>query len=227
MPQQVLIVDDERKLVHGLVAYFRQAGFETLTAYDGRTALEIARRDQPDLILLDLMLPELDGMQVCQQIRRSSAVPIIMLTARVEEADMLSGLEIGADDYITKPFSPREVVARARAVLRRASGAMHPPAVLRGGDVVLDADRRSVQVAGRAVELTPTEFDLLAALMRNAGRPLSRAQLLDATQGDEYLGYDRTVDAHIKNLRRKIEPDPANPRHILTVFGVGYKFTDT
>jgi len=227
MPQQVLIVDDERKLVHGLVAYFRQAGFETLTAYDGRTALEIARRDQPDLILLDLMLPELDGMQVCRQIRQTSAVPIIMLTARVEEADMLSGLEIGADDYITKPFSPREVVARARAVLRRASGAMLPPAVLRGGDVVLDADRRSVQVAGRAVELTPTEFDLLAALMRNAGRPLSRAQLLDATQGDEYLGYDRTVDAHIKNLRRKIEPDPANPRHILTVFGVGYKFTDT
>src|SRR5581483_10691609 len=135
MPQQVLIVDDERKLVHGLVAYFRQAGFETLTAYDGRTALEIARRDQPDLILLDLMLPELDGMQVCRQIRQTSAVPIIMLTARVEEADMLSGLEIGADDYITKPFSPREVVARARAVLRRASGAMLPPAVLRGGDV--------------------------------------------------------------------------------------------
>ena len=227
MPQRVLIVDDERKLAQGLAAYFRQAGFETLTAYDGRAALEQARRDQPDLILLDLMLPELDGMEVCRQVRRFSSVPIIMLTARVEETDKLIGLEIGADDYITKPFSPREVVARARAVLRRASGALAPATVLRGGDVLLDLDRRSVQVGGREVELTPTEFDLLGALMRNAGRPLSRAQLLDATQGDEYAGYERTIDAHVKNLRRKIEPDPANPRHILTVFGVGYKFADT
>jgi two-component system, OmpR family, alkaline phosphatase synthesis response regulator PhoP len=226
MPQRVLIVDDERKLVQGLVGYFRQAGFETLTAYDGRTALEVARRDQPDLILLDLMLPELDGMEVCRQIRRASGVPIIMLTARVEETDMLIGLELGADDYITKPFSPREVVARARAVLRRTNGALAPTNLLRGGDVMLDIDRRDVQAAGQPVELTPTEFDLLAALMRNAGRPLSRSQLLDATQGDEYAGYERTIDAHIKNLRRKIEVDPANPRHILTVFGVGYKFTD-
>ena len=227
MPQRVLIVDDERKLAQGLAAYFRQAGFETLTAYDGRAALEQARRDQPDLILLDLMLPELDGMEVCRQVRRFSSVPIIMLTARVEETDKLIGLEIGADDYVTKPFSPREVVARARAVLRRASGALAPATVLRGGDVLLDLDRRSVQVGGREVELTPTEFDLLGALMRNAGRPLSRAQLLDATQGDEYAGYERTIDAHVKNLRRKIELDPANPRHILTVFGVGYKFADT
>jgi len=227
MPQRVLIVDDERKLVQGLVGYFRQAGFETLTAYNGRAALEIARRDQPDLILLDLMLPEQNGMEVCRELRRSSAVPIIMLTARVEESDLLVGLELGADDYITKPFSPREVVARARAVLRRSSGAMAPAVVLRGGDITLDVERRGVHVGGQAVELTPTEFDLLAALMRNAGRPLSRAQLLDATQGDEYVGYDRTIDAHIKNLRRKIEADPANPRHILTVFGVGYKFSDT
>jgi two-component system alkaline phosphatase synthesis response regulator PhoP len=226
MPQRVLIVDDERKLVQGLVGYFRQAGFETLTAYDGRAALEVARRDQPDLILLDLMLPELDGMEVCRQLRRSSGVPIIMLTARVEETDMLIGLELGADDYITKPFSPREVVARARAVLRRTNGALAPANLLRGGYVTLDIDRRDVQAAGQPVELTPTEFDLLAALMRNAGRPLSRSQLLDATQGDEYAGYERTIDAHIKNLRRKIEVDPANPRHILTVFGVGYKFTD-
>jgi DNA-binding response OmpR family regulator len=226
MPQRILIVDDERKLVQGLVGYFRQAGFETLTAYDGRAALDSARRDQPDLIVLDLMLPELDGTEVCRQLRRDSAVPIIMLTARVEEADMLIGLEIGADDYITKPFSGREVVARARAVLRRSSGALAPAAILRGGDVTLDSDRRSVRVAGQPIELTPTEFDLLAALMRNAGRPLSRAQLLDTTQGDEYIGYDRTIDAHIKNLRRKIEADPANPRSILTVFGVGYKFSD-
>jgi two-component system alkaline phosphatase synthesis response regulator PhoP len=227
MPQRILIVDDERKLVHGLVAYFRQAGFEPLTAYDGRMALEIARRDQPDLILLDVMLPELDGIEVCRQLRRSSAIPIIMLTARVEEADMLAGLELGADDYITKPFSPREVVARARAVLRRAGGAPAPAALLRVGDVTMDLERRGVHVGGQAIELTPTEFDLLAALMRNAGRPLSRAQLLDATQGEEYIGYDRTIDAHIKNLRRKIETDPANPCHILTVFGVGYKFSDT
>jgi two-component system alkaline phosphatase synthesis response regulator PhoP len=226
MSQRILIVDDERKLVQGLVGYFRQAGFETLTAYDGRTALELARRDHPDLIVLDLMLPELDGMEVCKQIRRSSAVPIIMLTARVEEADMLIGLELGADDYITKPFSGREVVARARAVLRRANGALAPAAVLRRGSVTLDTDRRCVHVGGRAVELTPTEFDLLAALMRNAGRPLSRAQLLDAAQGEEYAGFERTIDAHIKNLRRKIESEPASPSQILTVFGVGYKFAD-
>ena len=227
MPQTILIVDDERKLVQGLVGYFRQAGFETLTAYDGRAAIDIARRDQPDLIVLDLMLPGLDGMEVCRQIRRTSAVPIIMLTARVEEADMLIGLELGADDYITKPFSGREVVARARALLRRASGALAPAVVLRSGEVRLDVDRRSVHVGGLPVELTPTEFDLLAALIRNAGRPLSRSQLLDATQGDEYACYERTVDAHIKNLRRKIEADPASPQYILTVFGVGYKFCDT
>jgi DNA-binding response OmpR family regulator len=227
MPQRILIVDDERKLVQGLVGYFRQAGFETLTAYDGRAAIDSARRDQPDLIVLDLMLPELDGMEVCRQIRRSSTVPIIMLTARVEEADKLIGLELGADDYITKPFSGREVVARARAVLRRSSGVLAPATILRGANIMLDMDRRSVQVSGVPADLTPTEFDLLAALMRNAGRPLSRAQLLDATQGDEYAGYERTIDAHIKNLRRKIEADPANPRSILTVFGIGYKFADT
>ena len=204
-------------------AYLRP---DRVAAYDGRAALESARRDQPDLILLDLMLPELDGSEVCRQLRRTSAVPIIMLTARVEEADMLIGLEIGADDYIAKPFSPREVVARARAVLRRTSGALQPVAVLRGGDVQVDLDRRSVLVRGQQVELTPTEFDLLAALLRHAGRPLSRAQLLDATQGDEYAGFERTIDAHIKNLRRKIETDPANPRMIVTVFGVGYKFAE-
>ena len=225
--QHVLIVDDERKLVHGLVGYFRQAGFETLTAYDGRSALELAQRDSPDLIVLDLMLPELDGMEVCRQLRRTSAVPIIMLTARVEETDMLRGLELGADDYITKPFSPREVVARARAVLRRAGAAPASAVLLRGGNLTLDINRRHLQVGGQPVELTPTEFDLLVVLMRNAGRPLTRAQLLDAAQGEAYAGYERTIDAHIKNLRRKIEADPASPRAIVTVFGVGYKFADT
>jgi two-component system alkaline phosphatase synthesis response regulator PhoP len=226
MPQRILIVDDERKLVHGLVGYFRDAGFETLTAYDGRAALDIARREQPDLIVLDLMLPEIDGLEVCRQLRRTSAVPIMMLTARVEEADRLIGLELGADDYIVKPFSPREVIARARAVLRRTSGALEPAKELRVGNVALNLDRRSVHAAGQLVELTPTEFELLAALMRNAGRPLSRSQLLDATQGDAYAGYERTIDAHIKNLRRKIEADPSNPTYILTVFGFGYKFRD-
>jgi DNA-binding response OmpR family regulator len=226
MPQRILIVDDERKLVQGLVGYFRDAGFETRTAYDGRAALDIARREQPDLIVLDLMLPEIDGLEVCRQLRRTSGVPIIMLTARVEEADRLIGLELGADDYILKPFSPREVVARARAVLRRTTGALEPAKELRAGDVTLDLDRRSVRAAGQLVELTPTEFELLAALMRNTGRPLSRSQLLDATQGDTYAGYERTIDAHIKNLRRKIEADPSNPTYILTVFGFGYKFSD-
>jgi two-component system alkaline phosphatase synthesis response regulator PhoP len=227
MPQRVLIVDDERKLVAGLAAYFRQAGFDTLAAYDGRAALELARRDRPDLILLDLMLPEVDGMEVCRTIRRDSAVPIIMLTARVEETDMLIGLELGADDYIAKPFSPREVLARARAVLRRTAGALTPPSVLRAGSVTLDIERRSVRSGERTVELTPTEFELLASLMRNAGRPLTRSQLMDAAGGEDYAGFERTIDAHIKNLRRKIEPDPASPSHILTVFGVGYKFTDS
>jgi DNA-binding response OmpR family regulator len=226
MAQRILIVDDERKIVQGLVAYFQQAGFETLAAYDGRSALDLARREQPDLILLDLMLPEIDGLDVCRQIRRDSAVPIIMLTARVEETDTLIGLELGADDYIIKPFSPREVVARARAVLRRTSGTFAAPTSLRSGPVLVDLDRRQVTVNDHPVELTPTEFALLTALMRNAGRPLTRAQLLDAAQGDAFEGYERTIDAHIKNLRRKIEADPANPGAILTVFGVGYKFRD-
>lgn len=226
MPQRVLIVDDERKLVQGLAAYFRQAGFDVSSAYDGRAALESFGRDRPDLIVLDLMLPEIDGMEVCRRIRQTSAVPIIMLTARVEETDMLIGLELGADDYISKPFSPREVIARARALLRRASGALAPSTTLRGGQVTLDIERRTTSVNGQAVELTPTEFELLAALLRNRGRPLSRAQLLDSVAGDEDAAYERTIDAHVKNLRRKIETDPANPRWIVTVFGIGYKFVD-
>jgi two-component system alkaline phosphatase synthesis response regulator PhoP len=226
MPQRILIVDDTREIVHGLIAYFQQAGFETLSAYDGRAALEIARRERPDLIILDWMMPELDGLEVCRQLRRDTAIPIIMLTARVEESDTLIGLELGADDYITKPFRAREVVARARAVLRRVSGSLNPASVLRGGDICLDLDRRVLERAGQPVELTPTEFALLAALMRNSGRPLSRGQLLDAAQGDTFESYERTIDAHIKNLRRKIEPDPANPQLIVTVFGVGYKFKE-
>jgi two-component system alkaline phosphatase synthesis response regulator PhoP len=226
MAQRVLIVDDVREIVQGLAAYFRQDGFETSAAYDGHAALEQYRRERPDLIILDWMMPGLDGLEVCRQIRRESAVPIIILTARVEETDTLIGLELGADDYIAKPFRAREVVARARAVLRRVSGALAPAQLLRGGAIYLDLERRRVEVAGQSVELTPTEYALLAALMRNPGRPLSRAQLLDAAQGDDFDGYERTIDAHIKNLRRKVEADPASPRAIVTVFGVGYKFAE-
>jgi DNA-binding response OmpR family regulator len=226
MPQRVLIVDDVPELVAGLVIYFEQAGFATLTAYDGRAALESFRRERPDLVILDLMMPEIDGLEVCRRIRRESSVPIIMLTARVDEADTLVGLELGADEYVPKPFRARDVVARARALLRRTSGDLAPGGLLHSAGISLDAERRSVSAHGRPVELTPTEFALLAALMRNAGRPLSRSQLLDAAQGDAFEGYERTIDAHIKNLRRKVEADPANPQAILTVFGVGYKFVE-
>lgn len=226
MTQRILIVDDVRDIVHGLAAYFEQAGFTTSAAYNGRDALEVARRERPDLIVLDVMMPELDGLEVCRRLRRESDVPIILLTARVEEIDTLIGLELGADDYIAKPFRAREVVARARAILRRAKGQFGAGGLLRGAGITLDLDRRLVEAHGAPIELTPTEFAFLAALMRNAGRPLSRAQLLDAAQGDAFEGYERTVDAHIKNLRRKIERDPAQPTAILTVFGVGYKFSD-
>ncbi|NJP05310.1 MAG: response regulator transcription factor [Chloroflexaceae bacterium] len=223
---RILIVDDERKIVQGLSAYFRQAGFDITVAYDGQEALNLFEREPPDLVLLDLMLPEIDGIEVCRRLRNDSNVPIIMLTARVDETDMLVGLEMGADDYITKPFSPREVLARARAVLRRTSGSLNTTHVLRGGPLVVNLDKHSVQIDGTEIDLTPTEFDLLAALMRHAGRPLSRNQLMDAALGGAYEGYERTIDAHIKNLRRKIEPDPARPVFIVTVFGVGYKFQE-
>lgn len=224
MTQRILIVDDVREIVQGLVGYFRQAGFATSVAYDGREALEVFQRERPDLVLLDVMMPELDGLEVCRRIRRTSHVPIIMLTARIEETDTLIGLEIGADDYIAKPFRAREVVARARAVLRRSSGELNQASLLTYGGLQLDRERHTLTIDQTPIELTPTEFALLTALMRNNGRPLTRSQLLDATQGDAYEGYERTIDAHIKNLRRKIEVDPANPQYILTVFGVGYKF---
>ena len=226
MSQKILIVEDERKIAVGLQNYLENAGYITLIAGDGRLALDMARREKPDLVLLDVMLPVYDGFAVCRTLRAESSVPIIMLTARVEEIDSLLGLELGADDYISKPFSPRQVVARIKAVLRRSSGDLEPSSMLRKADVELDLDQRSVHVAKQTItSLTPTEFDLLATLMRHAGRPLSRNQLLDAVQGEEGEAYDRTIDAHIKNLRRKIEPNPAQPRYIVTVFGVGYKFS--
>jgi two-component system alkaline phosphatase synthesis response regulator PhoP len=227
MAQTILIIEDERKIAVGLQNYLEGVGYATLAASDGRSGLEMARRERPDLVLLDVMLPQMDGFTLCRTLRAESSVPIIMLTARIEEADSLIGLELGADDYIAKPFSPRQVVARIKAVLRRSSGELEPAAVLRRAGIELYLTRRSLAVAGQSITtLTPTEFDLLAALMRAPGRPFSRTQLLDAVQGDEGEAYDRTIDAHIKNLRRKIEPNPAAPQYILTVFGVGYKFRD-
>jgi DNA-binding response OmpR family regulator len=224
--KKILVVDDESKIRKVVTAYLEQAGFKVVTAGDGQMALTAFRHEQPDLVILDLMLPGMDGLDVCRAMRRESNVPIIMLTARAEEADRLIGLELGADDYVVKPFSPREVVARVRAVLRRVEGEASPPAVIRVGDLLVDLDRHTVEVAGRPVELTPTEFDLLAAMARYPGRAFTRLQLLAQVQGDAYEGYERTVDAHIKNLRAKIEPDPRRPRYIVTVYGVGYRLEE-
>ena len=227
MPQQtILVVDDEKRIVKLLRAYLEESGYRVVTAPEGQQALFVARHEKPDLVVLDLMMPEMDGWEFTRRFRQESNVPIIMLTARVEDMDKILGLELGADDYVTKPFSPREVVARVRAVLRRAGAELAAPSVLRAGDLLLDRDAHSVTLAGKSVDLTPTEFDLLAALMSRPGRAMSRLDLLDATQGDAYEGYERTVDVHIKNLRRKIEANAKDPHYILTVFGVGYKFRD-
>lgn len=226
MSKKILVVDDEKKFVNVLRAYLEQAGFGVVTASDGKNALAAFRREKPDLVLLDLNLPEMDGLDVARTIRKESSAPIIMLTARVEETDRLIGLELGADDYITKPFSPREVVARVRAVLRRVEGETTLVEILRAGDVEMDLTKHVVTVKGKTVELTPTEFDLLAALMKNPGRAFARMQLLDLVQGEAFEGYERTIDAHVKNLRQKLGDDPKQPRYLLTVFGVGYKFSE-
>ncbi|MBN1315000.1 MAG: response regulator transcription factor [Anaerolineales bacterium] len=224
--QTILVVDDEAKIVNLLRAYLEDAGYRVVTAGDGREALFAARHEKPDLIILDLMMPEMDGWEFTRRFRQESNTPIIMLTARVEDVDKIVGLEMGADDYVVKPFSPREIVARVRAVLRRGSSVDEPLELLRAGDLVLDREAHEVKLVDKPVDLTPTEFGLLTALMERPGRAMSRLELLDAAQGDAYEGYERTVDVHIKNIRRKIESDPANPQYILTVFGVGYKFND-
>ncbi len=224
MSDKVLVVDDDREIARTVRAYLEQGGFDVATAHDGRTALTAYRNERPDFIILDLMLPGMDGLDVAREIRRESNVPIIMLTARVEEVDRLIGLELGADDYVTKPFSPRELVARVRTVLRRARGSAPKNDVLRAGSLVLDRNAHAVTLDGEAVDLTPSEFTLLEMLMENAGRVLTRLQLIEKARGYTYEGYERTVDAHIKNLRQKIEADPARPQRVVTVYGVGYKF---
>ncbi len=223
----ILIVDDEPKIVQIARDYMEQAGMNVLTAYDGKSALAAIRSAKPDLVILDLGLPELDGLDVTRKARQESNVPIIMLTARTEETDKLVGLELGADDYMTKPFSPKELVARVRAVLRRFENASAGEEMIRAADLELDVPRMRAVVGGRTVELTSTEFQLLAALAREPGRIFTRAQLLDAVRGVAFESYERAIDAHIKNIRHKIEPDPREPRYILTVYGVGYKFADS
>jgi len=226
MGAQILVVEDEAELARVLRDYLERAGHRVALAYDGSSAVSIFQHIRPDLVLLDLNLPEMDGLEVARSMRRERDVPIIMVTARVDEADRLIGLELGADDYITKPFSPREVVARVRAVLRRAQGEPQQPEVLRAADIEIDLVRHRVAVAGKEVELTPTEFSLLTTLARYPGRAFGRMELLEAAQGDSYKGYERTIDAHVKNLRAKIEPDPKNPRYVQTVYGIGYRFEE-
>ncbi len=230
MARTILVVDDEPGIVKIARDYLERAGFQVISAGDGPTALRLARQERPALIVLDLMLPGMDGLDITRILRQdmlTAHIPIIMLTARVEETDRLIGLELGADDYITKPFSPRELVARVRAVLRRSEGALHPTRIINAGELIIDLERRTVRRGQETIDLTATEFDLLAILASAPGRPFTRAQLLDQLYNTSYTGFDRTIDAHIKNLRRKIEPDPDGPpRFILTVYGVGYKFAD-
>jgi len=225
MSKTILVVDDEARLVSVVRGYLRDEGFKVVTAVNGREALFVSREEHPDLIILDLMMPEMNGWEFMRLHRAENNTPIIMLTARVEDVDMVAGLEMGADDYITKPFSPRELVARVRAVLRRTEKtAVSPTKTTRIGDLELNDDSRTLKVNGRYVDLTKMEFDLLATLMGSPGRAFNRLDLLERTQGYAYDGYERTVDVHIKNLRKKIEPDSSKPTYILTSFGVGYRF---
>jgi two-component system alkaline phosphatase synthesis response regulator PhoP len=221
---KILVVDDEARIVKLVRSYLEQSGFSVVEAGDGQTALIQARREKPDLVVLDLGLPGIDGLEVARVLRREGNTPIIMLTARIEDTDKIVGLELGADDYMTKPFNPRELVARIRAVLRRSAPGVEPlPAALSAGPLRLDPAGHSATVDGRALDLTPTEFELLQVFLQHPGRVFSRLELLDRVQGDAYEGYERTIDAHIKNLRAKLGDDPRHPRFIQTVFGVGYK----
>src|SRR2546422_1012411 len=223
----ILVVDDEPRIVRLVRDYLEHGGFTVLVASDGPTALRTARTGRPDLVILDLALPGLDGLDVTRALRRDGEVPIIMLTARTEESDKLVGLELGADDYITKPFSPRELVARVRAVLRRAEGLRSQSDLIRvEPDIELDVARMGARIGGHRVDLTKTEFQLVATMARQPGRVFTRAQLLDAVKGVAFESYERAIDAHIKNIRRKIEKEPGAPRYVQTVFGVGYRFAE-
>jgi DNA-binding response OmpR family regulator len=220
----VLVVEDEIQIRKVVEEYLKRDAFRVIAAGDGVTALSMFRREKPDFVILDLNLPKMDGLDVARAIRKDSQVPIIMLTARAEEYDRLIGLELGADDYVTKPFSPRELVARVKVVLRRTGQAQVPSKRISEGDLEIDLESHTVRRAGATVELTPTEFSLLTILVGQPGRVFSRLQLLESAQGQAYEGYERTIDAHIKNLRAKLEQDPREPRYIETIFGIGYRF---
>ncbi|MEW6567460.1 MAG: response regulator transcription factor [Chloroflexota bacterium] len=226
MSKTIPVVDDEERLVALLEAYLKQEGFRVLTASSGRQALEIARRETPALIVLDIMMPEMDGLEFLRAHRRQAQTPVILLTARVEDDEKIVGLEMGADDYMTKPFRPRELVARIRAVLRRAGRSEPTATTLKVSDLILDRDRHKVTVGGRRVDLTPSEFELLAALLSAPGRVFTRLELLERIQGVGCEGYERTIDVHVKNLRAKIESDPRTPQYIQTIYGVGYRLTE-
>lgn len=221
---KILVVDDEPQILKVLQAYLEKEGYHVVSAMDGRQALEVFSREEPTFVILDLNLPHLDGLKVCREIRRISTVPILMLTARVEEVDKLIGLELGADDYVVKPFSPREVVARVKTILKRVNAGDIKGEIIHAGNLTIDLGQHSVNLDGRSIELTPTEFQILVTLANNPKRVFSRLQIMEHAQGDAFEGYERTIDAHIKNLRIKIEPDPKKPVYIQTVFGLGYKF---
>jgi DNA-binding response OmpR family regulator len=227
MKPAVLVVDDDRKTVDLIRLYLERDGYRVLSAYDGMKALELARNAHPGLIILDLMLPQVNGLDVCRILREESDLPIIMLTAKSTEEDKLVGLDLGADDYITKPFSPREMVARVRTVLRRVSTPEDKgPAEVQFGDLVIDFIRHQTRLSGITIHLTPKEFNLLSTLCQQPGRVFTRLELLEQVFGYDYQGFERTVDVHVMNLRKKIERDPANPRFVQTVYGIGYKFED-
>lgn len=225
MPRRILVVDDDRQITRLVATYLEKAGFSVLTAFDGENALRVIRHERPDLVVLDLMLPKQDGWEITRRVRADehlATIPILMLTARVEDTDKILGLELGADDYLSKPFNPREVVARVRAILRRAGGTLKASRVLESGVLRLDPDRHTVRVSDETVEMTPTEFEILRVLMENPDHAFTRGELVEKALGYEYEGMERTLDSHIKNLRKKIGSD-----HIETVFGVGYRFRET
>lgn len=224
MAKTIMVVDDEKRLVSLVESYLTQEGYRVVKAFNGNEALTVAQKEHPDLIVLDVMMPEMDGYEFMRRHRADNNTPIILLTARVDDEEKVIGLEVGADDYMTKPFRPRELVARVKAVLRRAGDKEPSAKVLKAADIVLDRDSRTVKVGAAFVDLTPSEFDILTALIASPGRVYSRLDLLDIIQGVRYEGYERTIDTHIKNLRGKIEDDPRSPKYIETVYGVGYRF---
>lgn len=223
MSKKILVIDDEPQIVKVLKAYLEKAGYQVVTTLDGNSALAIFQREKPDFLILDLNLPGMDGLEICKAVRRDSNVPILMLTARVEEADRLIGLELGADDYVVKPFSPREVVARVRTILRRTTAEPDKIGIIQVGDLKIDLEQHTITLAAKPVDLTPTEFEILVTLARQPKRVFSRLQIMEQAQGDSFEGYERTIDAHIKNIRLKLEPNPKKPIYIQTVFGLGYK----